>query len=666
MARLSGLLTGGDGKPLANYNLIIVATKTSNEILNTADTLIVVGANGAYSFDCKPGEYLVTLSKEGRAATIAGKLTVYADSPDGTLNDYMGAISTELTPEIIRRVREIIAAANLAAEGVIKAVDDAKADLQEIAESSQQEFTELQADIEQFKQQAKTDFDTVVKESVDEVSLIREDAERINAEIKNSVSINSNYDLAIQSAVNVINGIGDSQLRTYENLESAFSDSNIAAREVFRVLDPDPEVGGFMIYRMVNRTQKTATLLTTAIGGQGYYNLNKRFDNAFKETEKVPTDGEPILYAIRDISDNITWLAVSDVDGGPTKHSAKLIAKALGQETTPGVYADQEELFYSVTDNNGNVTDLSIRALDGQFCEFVVKRLAERIKPLIGGGGGGDGTANLKQELPDYQAPYMISCFRGINNKIDNVPPQANPFDMDYGTGRKFRITAGDSYRVGVPSIAILYCGGLNGTNIDWRTEFSGLKPVNMIWAAANFGLNQYGSPTAMQDYDLLVETLLANFNVCQIILFGNSMGAMTALNGLLTSKRARPSGVYLTDPMCNLADRWNSERKEIIRSAYGINSSGSDYAQKTSGYDPMLHRWEDYKGVPFRIIASTNDTTVPYSNNAKMLYDKLSPHVDCTMLTLSSTGHNTADRYDQNDFITWAINSVIKTQNFI
>ena len=683
MARLAGTLTGGDGKPLANYNLILVATKTSSQVINTADTLIVLTATGGYSFDCKPGEYLVTLSKEGRAATIAGKLNVYADSPAGTLNDYMGALSGELTPEIVRRVQEIIAAANAAVADVIAKVDKATADVEKISADAQALFDSLSAeldnqlvllknDMEEFKADTKQDINNVVAESLTEINSIRDEVANDRQLVIERVAANELYAQAMNDAASLAQSLADSGVKTFNTMADilAYLNANSSTPDgtVFRLIAIGSEQEPlFLRYSRNGAGERVFQVVGGDLAPGGLRRFQDRLDQVVQNQFVPLTNDEDIVFVVTDPDGNTTWLQARGSDGGPTKWAISMLNKAMGVNNTQEATAEGEQIFYAITDEQGFLTDLSIRESDGQFSEFVVKRLAQRIKTYIGGndGGGSAEDKNLRIDNNSLEFGHLLSFVNGTKRKAENIPLPSNPNNFDLGQNRAFRITRGDAYDNGKLSTAIVYCGGLNGTNLDWRSEFSGLKPANMVWAAGNFSLNQYGSPLAMADVGYLISNLFDNYNVGAYILFGNSMGGMTACNALLTQNTLpKPAGLYLVDPMVNLSDRWNSERKEIIRAAYGINSSGSDYNEKTAGYDPMLHHWSHFKGIPVRIIASTGDTTVPYNSNAKALSDKLSGHTDVSLKTLTSAGHNTADRYDQSDLLLWITQSVIKTNN--
>ncbi|EFK2454762.1 hypothetical protein A8674_004851, partial [Escherichia coli] len=74
---------------------------------------------GRYSMNVEPGRYAVSLFIEGYPPSYAGDITVYADSPPGTLNYFLGAVSEDdLRPDILKRFEDIAAEINRIAEGV--------------------------------------------------------------------------------------------------------------------------------------------------------------------------------------------------------------------------------------------------------------------------------------------------------------------------------------------------------------------------------------------------------------------------------------------------------------------------------------------------------------------------------------------------------------------
>ncbi|EKB8763934.1 prophage tail fiber N-terminal domain-containing protein [Salmonella enterica] len=103
MPIISGTLKDGAGHPVADCNIILKALNTTNAVIMT--TTASVGTNaGQYRIDALPGRYEVTLAVESWPPQKVGVINVYADSPDGSLNDFLTAVTGDyLMPDVMKR-----------------------------------------------------------------------------------------------------------------------------------------------------------------------------------------------------------------------------------------------------------------------------------------------------------------------------------------------------------------------------------------------------------------------------------------------------------------------------------------------------------------------------------------------------------------------------------
>ncbi|EAO7501465.1 hypothetical protein AIQ34_27065 [Salmonella enterica] len=103
MPIISGTLQDGAGHPVADCNIILKALNTTNAVIMT--TTASVGTNaGQYRIDALPGRYEVTLAVESWPPQKVGVINVYADSPDGSLNDFLTALTGDyLMPDVMKR-----------------------------------------------------------------------------------------------------------------------------------------------------------------------------------------------------------------------------------------------------------------------------------------------------------------------------------------------------------------------------------------------------------------------------------------------------------------------------------------------------------------------------------------------------------------------------------
>lgn len=87
---ISGVLKDGTGKPVQGCTIVLKAKRTTDTVI--VNTLASENPDeaGRYSMNVEPGRYAVSLFIEGYPPSYAGDITVYADSPPGTLNYFLG------------------------------------------------------------------------------------------------------------------------------------------------------------------------------------------------------------------------------------------------------------------------------------------------------------------------------------------------------------------------------------------------------------------------------------------------------------------------------------------------------------------------------------------------------------------------------------------------
>ncbi|EDQ1914656.1 prophage tail fiber N-terminal domain-containing protein [Salmonella enterica] len=127
MPIISGTLSDGAGHPVADCNIILKALNTTNAVIMT--TTASVGTNaGQYRIDALPGRYEVTLAVESWPPQKVGVINVYADSKDGSLNDFLTAASGDyLTPDVMKRFEQLTWQVAQTAGEVERSLADAQA-----------------------------------------------------------------------------------------------------------------------------------------------------------------------------------------------------------------------------------------------------------------------------------------------------------------------------------------------------------------------------------------------------------------------------------------------------------------------------------------------------------------------------------------------------------
>ncbi|WP_392559804.1 phage tail fiber protein [Orbus mooreae] len=106
MTMISGILIDGAGQPLPNVQIVLTALKTSSKVIVQSKALITTTSDtGSYSINAQPGNYSVTILRKGFPTEKVGRINVYSDSENGTLNDFLISPSeSEITPEILAQV----------------------------------------------------------------------------------------------------------------------------------------------------------------------------------------------------------------------------------------------------------------------------------------------------------------------------------------------------------------------------------------------------------------------------------------------------------------------------------------------------------------------------------------------------------------------------------
>ncbi|EAA8033858.1 prophage tail fiber N-terminal domain-containing protein [Salmonella enterica] len=132
MPIISGTLQDGAGHPVADCNIILKALNTTNAVIMT--TTASVGTNaGQYRIDALPGRYEVTLAVESWPPQKVGVINVYADSQDGSLNDFLTAVSGDyLTPDMMKRFEQLTRQAEASAGQVAQTAGDVERSLADV------------------------------------------------------------------------------------------------------------------------------------------------------------------------------------------------------------------------------------------------------------------------------------------------------------------------------------------------------------------------------------------------------------------------------------------------------------------------------------------------------------------------------------------------------
>lgn len=107
MAKISGYLKDGAGQAVAECIIILSALKTSNQVIEQIESYTTT-KDGFYEINALTGQYKVTLTIAGHPPKKVGVITVYTDSANGTLNDFLanGITNDDITPLLLSQLIE--------------------------------------------------------------------------------------------------------------------------------------------------------------------------------------------------------------------------------------------------------------------------------------------------------------------------------------------------------------------------------------------------------------------------------------------------------------------------------------------------------------------------------------------------------------------------------
>ncbi|OCG39064.1 hypothetical protein A9G29_09810 [Gilliamella sp. Fer2-1] len=116
MAKISGILTDGVGNIINNCTIELCAKKTTSKVL-TQTQAFQVANNGSYTMNVLPCDYEVKLIINGFPPKKLGAIQVFANSKNGTLNDFLSnPLENEITPAVVQQCVDARNAANKSAD----------------------------------------------------------------------------------------------------------------------------------------------------------------------------------------------------------------------------------------------------------------------------------------------------------------------------------------------------------------------------------------------------------------------------------------------------------------------------------------------------------------------------------------------------------------------
>ncbi len=117
---VSGIYADPEGKPLAGIRLVFETLYNSSQTQRQTVAVVTTAADGAYSVGLVPDTYVVyETSPAGRQKEL-GTIQLFADSPSGTLNEYLTAfVPDQVQPGILAEMQEILEETKQTAMGFV-------------------------------------------------------------------------------------------------------------------------------------------------------------------------------------------------------------------------------------------------------------------------------------------------------------------------------------------------------------------------------------------------------------------------------------------------------------------------------------------------------------------------------------------------------------------
>lgn len=124
---ISGVFNAPDNRPVPGITLKLRTRKYTNRLFQNEEISCVTGRGGEYSLSVLPGDYEVSCAfKPTERAEVLGVVHIQPDSPDGTLNDFLGLTAGEnYPPSIVVKIIEWVDLAEYYADQAKQAAADA-------------------------------------------------------------------------------------------------------------------------------------------------------------------------------------------------------------------------------------------------------------------------------------------------------------------------------------------------------------------------------------------------------------------------------------------------------------------------------------------------------------------------------------------------------------
>jgi len=240
-------------------------------------------------------------------------------------------------------------------------------------------------------------------------------------------------------------------------------------------------------------------------------------------------------------------------------------------------------------------------------------------------------------------APLQLATANGVPyTQYDVTPP---------GSGDLAYVLVPDVLEEGGAARAVMSYHGRSGS----RNSINGDNIIGVRDALLDDGFvllspqmhgDQWGNATAQNDAEVLYSWASSIWTLTRIYLYAFSMGGNAAALSLARGVIPYSSTIMLA-PSLNLRAAWDraDAAQPTIRTAFGITADGSDYAEKTAGWDGILRPPSEFAGERVLIYASAGDTTVDREVNADQFASQVEGIATCTVVSVTG-GHLSTSHY--------------------
>lgn len=165
-------------------------------------------------------------------------------------------------------------------------------------------------------------------------------------------------------------------------------------------------------------------------------------------------------------------------------------------------------------------------------------------------------------------------------------------------------------------------------------------------------GPSNFGNQPTLDGISEIWDWLVVNVGPSGVLGFGSSMGGLVGFN-VISDNQIPMFGLAVQSSVCDLEAIYYAGYQAPIRKAYNFTLD-SQFLTATAGHDPMDRPVADYRNLPIRMYASTQDTQVPRVNHTDPMAARLQGNVAELKVVNCVGQHGTSDHFRDADVLTF------------